>query len=141
MSIISSVLESQSNPRSSAIFLVTSVMENQLVRQRLMEAAEARNISLLTDEIPFVDTPFYIAASAGHAHFALEMMRLMPSFGKKLNPQGLSPLDLALQRREGLSPSDPTLQNRITSTIRRLIYFDKELIRVKEGKASLLCTT
>ncbi|KAL7202880.1 hypothetical protein ACSBR1_034356 [Camellia fascicularis] len=55
----------------------------------------------------------------------------MPSFGKKLNPQGLSPLDLALQRRECLSPSDQDLRNRITSTISRLINFDKELIRVK----------
>ncbi|CAL5359715.1 unnamed protein product [Camellia sinensis] len=122
-------------------------MENQQVRQRLMEAAEAGNISLLygciqdypkildsIDEIPFVDTPLHIAASAGHAHFTLEMMRLMPSFGKKLNPQGLTPLDLALQSREGLRPSDPAyldLRNRITSTISRLINFDKELIRVK----------
>ncbi|GMQ04650.1 hypothetical protein CsSME_00049997 [Camellia sinensis var. sinensis] len=132
-------------------------MENQQVRQRLMKAAEVGDISLLyeciqdypkildsIDEIPFVDTPLHIAASTGHAHFALEMMRLMPSFCKKLNPQGLSPLDLALQSREGLSPSDPNLQemqelssedldlrNRITSTISRLIKFDKELIRVK----------
>ncbi|GMQ04637.1 hypothetical protein CsSME_00049987 [Camellia sinensis var. sinensis] len=132
-------------------------MENQQVRQRLMEAAETGNISLLygciqdypkildsIDEIPFVDTPLHIAASAGHAHFTLEMMRLMPSFGKKLNPQGLTPLDLALQSREGLRPSDPALpkmeelspkdldlRNRITSTISRLINFDKELIRVK----------
>ncbi|KAF5936492.1 hypothetical protein HYC85_027621 [Camellia sinensis] len=76
------------------------------------------------------------------------MMRLMPSFGNKLNPQGVSPLDLALQSREGLSPSDPDLQkmeelssedrdlrNRITLTISRLINFDKELIRVK-GRGS-----
>ncbi|KAI8015813.1 Ankyrin repeat-containing protein BDA1 [Camellia lanceoleosa] len=132
-------------------------MENQQVPQRLMEAAEAGDINLLygciqdypkildsIDEIPFVDTPLHKAASAGHAHFALEMMRLMPSFGKKLNPQGLSPLDLALRSREGLSPSDLDLpkmaelspkkldlRNRITSTISRLINFDKELIRVK----------
>ncbi|CAL5441649.1 unnamed protein product [Camellia sinensis] len=137
-------------------------MENEHVQQRLMKAAEAGDISLLygciqdypkildsIDEIPFVDTPLHIAASVGHAHFALEMMRLMPSFGKKLNPQGLTPLDLALQSREGLSPSDPDLQNmeelstedrdlrnRITSTISRLIKFDKELIRVK-GRESL----
>ncbi|XP_028069522.1 ankyrin repeat-containing protein BDA1-like [Camellia sinensis] len=122
-----------------------------------MEATEAGDISLLygciqdypkfldsIDEIPFVNTPLHIAASAGHAHFALEMMRLMPSFGKKVNPQGLTPLDLALQSREGLRPSDPTLQkmkelspedlylpNMITLIISRLINFDKELIRVK----------
>ncbi|KAL7216003.1 hypothetical protein ACSBR1_028033 [Camellia fascicularis] len=118
-----------------------------------MEAAEAGDISLLygciqdypkfldsIDQIPFVDTPLHIAASAGHAHFALEMMRLMPSFAKKLNPQGLSPLGLALQSTEGLSnlprmegliSKGLDLRNRITSTIRRLINFDKELIRVK----------
>ncbi|THG23482.1 hypothetical protein TEA_008413 [Camellia sinensis var. sinensis] len=52
------------------------------------------------DKIPFVDTPLHIAASAGHAHFALEIMRLNTSFSKKLNQEGLSPLDLALRKRE-----------------------------------------
>ncbi|KAI8015816.1 Ankyrin repeat-containing protein BDA1 [Camellia lanceoleosa] len=98
-------------------------MENQQVQQRLVEAAKVGDINLLygcihdypkildsIDEIHFVNTPLHIATSAGHAQFALEMMRLMPSFGKKLNPQELSPLDLALQSREGLRPSDPDLQ-------------------------------
>ncbi|KAL7167023.1 hypothetical protein ACSBR2_037644 [Camellia fascicularis] len=84
-------------------------------------------------------------------------MKLKPSFGGKLNPHGLSPLGLALekreelspsdpslpnrealspsdpalQKREGLSPSDPDLRDRLTSTIRRLINLDKELIRIK----------
>ncbi|CAL5441693.1 unnamed protein product [Camellia sinensis] len=137
--------------------ILTSVMEHKQVRQRLMKAAEAGDISLLygciqdypkildsIDETPFVDTPLHIAVSAGHAHFALEMMKLKPSFGGKLNPQGLSPLDLALRKKEGLSSSDPTLpnrealspedlalRNRLTLTIRRLINFDKELIRIK----------
>ncbi|KAF5936511.1 hypothetical protein HYC85_027640 [Camellia sinensis] len=119
-------------------------MENQQVQLRLMEAAEAGDISLLygciqdypkildsIDETAFVDTPLHIAASAGHAHFALEMMRLKPSFGGKLNPQGLSPLDLALRRRAELSPDNQDLQKNLTWTIRRLINFDKELIRVK----------
>ncbi|KAI8029176.1 Ankyrin repeat-containing protein BDA1 [Camellia lanceoleosa] len=119
MSIISYLLESQSNSRSSAILLATRVMENQQVQQRLMEAAQAGDISLMygciqeypkildgIDETPFVDTPLHIAASARHAHFALEMMKLKPSFGGKLNPQGLSPLDLALRRRAKLSPKD-----------------------------------
>ncbi|KAL7167041.1 hypothetical protein ACSBR2_037662 [Camellia fascicularis] len=113
-----------------------------------MEAAEAGDISLLywclhdypkildsIDETPFVDTPLHKAASAGHAHFALELMRLKPSFGGKLNPQGLSPLDLALRRREELGSEDQDLQKNLTWTIRRLINFDKELIRVK-GRAS-----
>ncbi|XP_028098749.1 uncharacterized protein LOC114298381 [Camellia sinensis] len=101
--------------------------QQQTPRERLMAAAEARKIDSLyecikddphildgIDKIPFVDTPLHIAASAGHAHFALEMMRLMPSFSKKLNPQGLSPLDLALQKREDLRRNleDLNLPNR-----------------------------
>jgi hypothetical protein len=35
------------------------------------------------DELPFVDTPLHIAASVGHIPFAMEMMRLKPSFAKK----------------------------------------------------------
>ncbi|KAL7163398.1 hypothetical protein ACSBR2_039491 [Camellia fascicularis] len=129
--------------------------QQQTPRERLTAAAEAGKIDGLyacikddphildgIDKIPFVDTPLHIAASAGHAHFALEMMRLMPSFSKKLNPQGLSPLDLALRKREDLQRNleDWNLPNReelsklqkeLTQTIRRLINFDKELIRVK----------
>ncbi|KAL7167049.1 hypothetical protein ACSBR2_037670 [Camellia fascicularis] len=71
----------------------------------------------------FVETPLHVAASAGQTHFALEILRLMPSFGKKLNPEGLSPLHLALQ-------------NKHSETVRRLVKFDSELIRVK-GKESL----
>ncbi|GFS42290.1 hypothetical protein Acr_00g0079080 [Actinidia rufa] len=70
------------------------------------------------DDIPFVDSPMHIAASAGHANFAIEILSLMPSFGRKLNPDGLSPLHLALQ-------------NGHFETVRRVIKFDKELIRVK----------
>ncbi|CAL5359713.1 unnamed protein product [Camellia sinensis] len=70
------------------------------------------------DNIPFVDTPLHIAAAAGSTDFALEMMNLKPSFGRKLNADGLSPLHLALR-------------NRHFETVRQLISFDKELIRVK----------
>ncbi|GMP93067.1 hypothetical protein CsSME_00043052 [Camellia sinensis var. sinensis] len=129
--------------------------QQQTRRERLKAAAEAGKIDGLydcikddphildgIDKIPFVDTPLHIAASAGHAHFALEMMRLMPSFSKKLNPQGLSPLDLALRKRADLRRNleDLNLPNReelsklqkeLTQTIRQLINFDKELIRVK----------
>ncbi|KAI7980633.1 Ankyrin repeat-containing protein BDA1 [Camellia lanceoleosa] len=70
------------------------------------------------DNIPFVDTPLHIAAAAGSTDFALGMMNLKPSFVMKLNPDGLSPLHLALR-------------NRCFETVRQLISFDKELIRVK----------
>ncbi|KAI7988550.1 Ankyrin repeat-containing protein BDA1 [Camellia lanceoleosa] len=71
----------------------------------------------MNEEI-FVETPLHVAASAGQIDFALEILRLKPSFGKKLNPEGLSPLHLALQ-------------NKHSETVRRLVKFDSELIRVK----------
>ncbi|KAH7865827.1 hypothetical protein Vadar_011770 [Vaccinium darrowii] len=78
------------------------------------------------DAIPFVDTPLHTAASAGHTDFAIEILRLKPSFGRKLNPDGLSSLHLALI-------------NDKFETVKRLIKFDKELIQVKgrEGANSL----
>ncbi|KAL7167085.1 hypothetical protein ACSBR2_037706 [Camellia fascicularis] len=97
----------------------------------LMEAARAGNINDLYARIQlkpdilngmneelFVETPLHVAASAGQTDFALEILRLKPSFGKKLNPEGLSPLHLALQ-------------NKHSETVRRLVKFDSELIRVK----------
>ncbi|KAH7866678.1 hypothetical protein Vadar_023538 [Vaccinium darrowii] len=102
----------------------------------LMVAAETGNINGLyasikadpkvlddIDDIPFVDTPLHIAASRGHTDFALEILRLKPSFGKKLNPDGLSSLHLALI-------------NDKFETVKRLIKFDKELIRVKGKKGA-----
>ncbi|XP_059441797.1 ankyrin repeat-containing protein BDA1-like [Corylus avellana] len=44
------------------------------------------------DEIPFVDTPLHMAAAAGLTEFAMEMMMLKPSFARKLNPNGFTPL-------------------------------------------------
>ncbi|XP_059644958.1 ankyrin repeat-containing protein BDA1-like [Cornus florida] len=76
------------------------------------------NVLEIIDEIPFVDTPLHIAASIGDTHFAAEMISLMPSFGTKLNPDGLSPLHLALQ-------------NRHAETVTRLININSELIRVQ----------
>ncbi|CAL5443224.1 unnamed protein product [Camellia sinensis] len=129
--------------------------QQQTPRERLMAAAKAGKIDGLyecikddphildgIDKIPFVDTPLHIAASAGHAHFAIEMMRLKPSFSKKLNPEGLSSLDVVLRKREDLRRNleDLGLPNReelsklrkeLTQTITQLINFDKELIRVK----------
>ncbi|MED6217245.1 hypothetical protein PIB30_016060 [Stylosanthes scabra] len=104
-------------------------MENVL--SPLDEAATLGDINLLyalievdphildhIEAIPFVDTPLHVAASAGHVHFAIEIMRLKPSFNFKLNPQGFSPIHLALQ--EGHK-----------TLVRRLVDIDKELVRVK----------
>lgn len=80
------------------------------------------------DAIPFVQTPLHIAASVGSTQFAIEILRLKPSFGKKLNPDGFSALDLALRGGH-------------TQTVRGLIKQDPQLIRVKgrNGGTPLHC--
>lgn len=70
------------------------------------------------DEIPFVDTPLHIAASAGKTQLAIEILSLKPSFGRKLNSEGLSPLHSALKKGH-------------VETAKRLIKHDPELIRVR----------
>ena len=75
------------------------------------------------DELPFVDTPLHIAASVGHIPFALEMMGLKPSFARKLNPDGFSPIHLALQNRQ-------------YTMVYWLVDVDNDLVRVK-GRESI----
>ncbi|XAR54892.1 hypothetical protein NMG60_11030222, partial [Bertholletia excelsa] len=108
-------------------------------QQRLKVAAEVGDIDGLywsikqapdildrVDENPFVDSPLHVAASVGNAEFALEIIQLKRSFGRKLNLDGLSPLHLALQ-------------NGNFEMVKRLIKFDNELVRVKgrEGLTTL----
>ncbi|KAF8393857.1 hypothetical protein HHK36_020055 [Tetracentron sinense] len=45
--------------------------------------------------IHFIDTPLHIAVSAGKTSFAREIANLKPSFAKKLNEDGYSPMHLA----------------------------------------------
>lgn len=107
--------------------------------QRLNEAAQAGNVDALyeliwedaylldqIDRVPFMDTPLHIAASMGHVNFALEIMRLKPSFARKQNQYGFSPLHLALQKKQ-------------TQMVRRLIDVDRNLVRVqgREGVTPL----
>ncbi|CAH2056843.1 unnamed protein product [Thlaspi arvense] len=75
-----------------------------LMEQRLKESAEAGDISAL----------YFCRTNL----FAIEILRLKPSFGRKLNVDGLTPLDLALQ-------------NGHSETVRLLVKFDAGLIRVK----------
>ncbi|GKU97870.1 hypothetical protein SLEP1_g10948 [Rubroshorea leprosula] len=76
----------------------------------LMKAAQAGDIDTLytaldqdpnplqqIDMKPLVETPLHIAASAGHIEFALEILRLKPSFAYKVNKNGFSPTHVALQ--------------------------------------------
>jgi len=103
---------------------------------KLKDAAEAGNINLLyavfqddpsilenIDSIQFIETPLHIAASTGHFRFAIEVMNLKPSFAWKLNPQGFSPVHLAMQNE----------QKRMVS---RFVDIDRDLVRVK-GKEGL----
>ncbi|XP_024045580.1 ankyrin-1 [Citrus clementina] len=107
--------------------------------QRLNEAAQAGNVDALyeliwedaylldqIDQVPFVDTPLHTAASMGHINFALEIMRLKPSFARKQNQYGFCPLHLALQETH-------------TQMVLRLIDVDRNLVRVqgREGVTPL----
>ncbi|KAK7814532.1 ankyrin repeat-containing protein bda1, partial [Quercus suber] len=75
------------------------------------------------DELPFANTPLHIVASAGHIPFAIEVMGLKPSFALELNPDGFSPIHLALQ-------------NRHIELVQRLLQFDGDLACV-EGRERL----
>ncbi|CAA2968317.1 ankyrin repeat-containing BDA1-like [Olea europaea subsp. europaea] len=74
------------------------------------------------NEMPFAESPLHTAASEGCTDLALEILRLKPSLGKKLNLDGLSPLHLALDKGH-------------TNTVKRLIKHNPNLIRVlgREG--------
>ncbi|EXC26788.1 Ankyrin repeat-containing protein [Morus notabilis] len=78
------------------------------------------------EAVPFVDTPLHVAASAGQVHFAVEIMRLKPSFARKSNQNGYSPIHLAMQ-------------NAHTNLVLRLLDIDRDLVRVRgrEGKTPL----
>ncbi|MED6135770.1 hypothetical protein PIB30_049725 [Stylosanthes scabra] len=70
------------------------------------------------DAAPFINTPLHNSAFAGHLEFSIEIMRLKPSFGWKLNQQGFSPIHVALQ-------------NNHRNLVRRLVEINKDLVRVK----------
>nr|POE74475.1 ankyrin repeat-containing protein bda1 [Quercus suber] len=72
------------------------------------------------DEFPFVDTPLHTAASAGNIPVAMEIMRLKPSFARKPNQYGFSPIDFALL-------------NGHTEMVHQLLHVDQDLVRVKDS--------
>ncbi|XP_058744495.1 ankyrin repeat-containing protein BDA1-like [Vicia villosa] len=103
---------------------------------QLKAAAETGDIDLLytvihhdpwilenIDSIPFVETPLHIAASLGHIRFAIEIMKLKPSLALKLNPQGFSPVHLAMQND----------QKRM---LFRFVCMNNDLVRI-EGREGL----
>ncbi|MFQ6646897.1 hypothetical protein Gotur_019457 [Gossypium turneri] len=95
--------------------------------ERMIEAAQTGDINLLyelilydpyvlqrIDDVPFFHTPLHVAASAGNIEFMMEIIKLKPSFARKLNQGGFSPLHLALQ-------------NDKIQAVHRLLRFDKGL--------------
>ncbi|KAK9199102.1 hypothetical protein WN944_014289 [Citrus x changshan-huyou] len=147
LSVCPKSLEDVTNKGETALHIA---LENDKVeafqvltrRPLLNEAAQAGNVDALyeliwedaylldqIDQVPFVDTPLHRAASMGHINFALEIMRLKPSFARKQNQYGFCPLHLALQKTH-------------TQMVLRLIDVDRNLVRVprKGGcDASTLC--
>jgi ankyrin repeat protein len=83
------------------------------------------------DAIPFVETPLHTAAFAGHTWFAMEIMNLKPSFARKLNQDGFTPMHLALQKHHSLKNDDPVLQRNQTLLVHRLLDDDEDLVRVR----------
>ncbi|KAJ9160115.1 hypothetical protein P3X46_025546 [Hevea brasiliensis] len=103
--------------------------------ERLMEASRAGNIDGLyaairenanilaqIDAVPFVDTPLHAAASAGHIQYAMEIMRLMPSFATKSDQDGFCPIHLALRSGH-------------IQLVIRLVERDTDLVRLKGREA------
>ncbi|PPD77521.1 hypothetical protein GOBAR_DD25558 [Gossypium barbadense] len=77
------------------------------------------------DEVPFIDTPLHIAAAAGQVDFAVEMMNLKPSFATKLNPDGFTPMHIALH-------------NHRDQLLFELLKINQELVLVKVKKGMTL---
>ncbi|KAK8277229.1 hypothetical protein V6Z11_D10G252800 [Gossypium hirsutum] len=75
------------------------------------------NVLRRVDEVEFIDTPLHIAAEEGCIEFAMEMMNLKPSFSRKLNHQGLSPLHIAVRKGH-------------KEMALRFLEIDKQLIRL-----------
>ncbi|XP_052478809.1 ankyrin repeat-containing protein BDA1-like isoform X2 [Gossypium raimondii] len=75
------------------------------------------NVLRRFDEVEFIETPLHVAADEGCIGFAMEMMKLKPSFARKLNQQGLSPIHLALEKGH-------------KEMVLRFLQMDKDLVRV-----------
>ncbi|EYU40067.1 hypothetical protein MIMGU_mgv1a022095mg, partial [Erythranthe guttata] len=94
------------------------------------------------EEQQFIETPLHFAARNGWILMAVEIQRLMPSFGKKLDLNGYTPVDLAqrrahaltaaaLQEGRGLTPAEVALREALFRTVCALIDVNPELVRVQ----------
>ncbi|KAF8041290.1 hypothetical protein BT93_A0033 [Corymbia citriodora subsp. variegata] len=79
---------------------------------------EDRNLLERVSEDPFPNTPLHVAAAAGKIQVAMEVAILKPSVARKLDPEGYSPMHLALQHKH-------------YQTMRALMTLDPKLIRVR----------
>ncbi|XP_022739105.1 ankyrin repeat-containing protein BDA1-like [Durio zibethinus] len=86
-------------------------------------ASIQRNSNVLRriDGRDFADTPLNIAAAEGCIDFAMEIMTLKPTFARKLNQQGFSPIHLAVERGH-------------KELVLLLLEKDKDLVRIKGKK-------
>ncbi|XVF83507.1 hypothetical protein PTKIN_Ptkin16aG0494100 [Pterospermum kingtungense] len=86
---------------------------------------EDGNVLKRIDKVEFIDSPLHIAAGAGCIDFAMEIMSLKPSFARKLNQQGLSPIHLAVE-------------NGHKELVLLLLANAKDLVRLKGKKGETL---
>jgi ankyrin repeat protein len=93
------------------------------------------------DKIPFVETPLHTVASAGHIQFAMEIMMLKPSFARKPNKDGFTPMHLALQKLHlhALENYQDLQRKQTGLLVHRLLDHDKDIVRVqgREGVTPL----
>ncbi|XP_044477698.1 ankyrin repeat-containing protein BDA1-like [Mangifera indica] len=95
---------------------------------------EDPNVLERIDQVPFVTTPLHTAAREGKIHFAKEILNLKPSFARKRDNLGRSPLHLALEgkhQQKGLSPRDLDLEKKYQELVTWLIKHDSEVVRAK----------
>jgi hypothetical protein len=76
------------------------------------------------DDIPYVETPLHIVTSDGHTWFAMEIMRLKPSFARKLNQDGFTLMHLSLQKPQSFAKEPNPIG------IPTIVSVDKDLIQV-----------
>ncbi|KAK3433595.1 hypothetical protein EUGRSUZ_L00134 [Eucalyptus grandis] len=104
--------------------------EKKARESRLQQAIELDDVDLLYDLIveepelldrvskpPFPNTPLHVAVAAGKMEVAMEMVILKPSFARKLNSEGYSPVHCALQHKH-------------YNIVRALMTRDPKLVRV-----------
>ncbi|XP_052876540.1 ankyrin repeat-containing protein BDA1-like isoform X2 [Gossypium arboreum] len=77
------------------------------------------NVLRRFDEVEFIETPLLVAADEGCIGFAMEMMKLKPSFARKLSQQGVSPIHLSLEKGH-------------KEMVLRFLQMDKDFVRVTE---------